>query len=129
MGMNSFGALTTKVAIAPQSITNAATTTGIELDLAGAEGDILFTGLYGSLSGSDATFTWKLTECAATGGTFTDVASGTFATVGTFASDNLSVNFVAQSRALMRFVKVVCTSTGTTTALIGAVAAYRLKTA
>lgn len=125
--MNSFGALTTKVAVAPQSVSNAATTTGIELDLLGAEGDILFTALHGSLSGSDATFTWKLTECATSGGSFTDVSGGTFATVATFSSDNTTINFVAQARALQRYVKVVCTSTGTTTALIGAVAAYRTK--
>lgn len=126
--MNYLGALTTKVAVAPQSVSNAATTTGIELDLQGADGDILFTALHGFLSGSDATFTWKLTECATSGGTFTDVSSGTFATVATHASDNTTINFVTKVRALQRFVKVVCTSIGTTTALIGAVAAYRPKT-
>jgi hypothetical protein len=127
--MNYFGAMTTKVAIAPQSVTNAATTTGIELNLQGVEGDILFTGLYGSLSGSDATFTWKLTECATSGGSFTDVATGgTFPTVGTFASDNVTVNLVVPREGLLQYVKVVCTSTGTTTALIGAAATYRLKT-
>ncbi len=125
--MNYFGATTTALSIVPKSVT--ATETGSAIDLQGAEGDILFNAMFGSLSGSDATFTISLTDCDTSGGSYTAVSNSTFATVPTFASDNTVVSHVMPHRALRRYVKVVITITGTTTALVAASATYRAKTA
>lgn len=125
--MNKFGATTTAYSIAPQSVT--ATVTGAAVNLQGAEGDVLFNAIFGSLSGSDATFTISLTDCDTSGGTYTAVSGSTFATVPTWTSDNIVVSAVFDRTALRQYVKVVITITGTTTALVAATATYRLKTA
>ena len=105
---------TTIALMAPAAIT--ATTTAAAVDVSALHGladVILNTGVTG---GADEVADVKLTHCATSGGTYTDVANGAFAQV-TYAGGASCQTLVVDADSLKKYVKVVATLDGTTPAV------------
>jgi len=100
---------------------------GIAVDLQGYEG-ALFVFQSGAMGSTAATYTWKLTECDTSGGSYTDVAAGDVLggpvvfdqSVGADANATKKLGYIGTKR----YVKVYCTeaTSGSPTSIIGATA-------
>lgn len=109
MFQNLGGRLTAILAIAAAAYTTEQTSAAI--DLVDYDGEIKFLVNAPNRASGDSLVV-KLTECDTTGGSYTDVASGTIATVTDANGGILSANF--DTNKLKRFVKVVATPNDTT---------------
>lgn len=113
-----YSSVSVDTAIVPATLT--ATTTSSAIDLQGFDSAIVI--INSGAIGGAGNFTPKLTECATSGGTYTDVAttdlSGTFP-AALSASTAIRVGY----RGSKRFIKVVLTLNSGTNILAGAVVA------
>lgn len=89
----------------------ASTKTGSAVDLQDYEGDIALS-LDAEAGGSGITYAVKLTECATTDGTYTDLSGAAFTT--TTANTALVEQLVVNSDEAERFIKCVVTVAGGT---------------
>lgn len=116
------------VSILP-SATKTVTTTGEEVDCSGGLGLVYIDIAIGAVATADATnlFTFTVTQCATTGGTFTAAASGQYDWVDgdgiinatTEANSVMALNF--RLNGSYPFIKVVATETGTASAFFNAI--------
>lgn len=113
-----------KVSIASASIT--ATTTGSEIDLQGAI-DVKVLIPVGIVTTADAThyFTFTVTQCATSGGSFTAAATTQYHVADSWdrvinATTEGSALYAFQFKPTKRYMKVVATETSTGQAIFGA---------
>ena len=110
MTIQNLGSKTTALDLLSNDVV-AATGNGSAIDLQGYEGSGAFI-LSAEAGGSGVTYAVKLTECATSGGTYTDVTDGAFTTTSanTAAFEKIYLNV----SSLKRFVKVSTTVAGGT---------------
>lgn len=107
--------ITGDVSIVPQNYNSAGTKVGAAIDCLDADGPIHALVVTGDCGDADTNFYVKLTECATSGGTYTDIPGSTSSTyTGATAGDSLMVA-VSTNQRTMRYVKavVVIATTGT----------------
>lgn len=101
-----------------------ATAVSSAIDLQAYEGEILLAVDVGAVSGTTPTLDFKLTECATSGGSYTDVAGGGGTQVTTVSGfQTISLN----SDNLMQFVKLSYTLAGTTPVYLLSAKIYAAK--
>jgi len=98
----------------PRAITSTTTTTYVDMGLAGG-GQFGTTMILnkGTVTGSTGTIDIKLTECATTNGTYTDITGATFAQQTTSATDGDASVLTTVFIRNQRYVKAVITTGGT----------------
>lgn len=100
------------------------TATSSAIDLLEYDGDILLILDCAAGTGSSPTLDIKLTECATTGGTYTDLSGATFTQVtGSASLQTLVIN----KDSAERFVKIVSTIGGSTPSFTFSLNAVALK--
>jgi hypothetical protein len=92
-------------------VRRAATATGSAIDLRDYVGDVKFVLSTSAGGGADHTLDVKLTECATSGGNYTDISGAEFAQVTNAADSTEAISISADSTA--RYVKAVATIAGT----------------
>jgi len=103
---------TVKTLLKPQEITATATGPAVDTQRLDGVGKLILSAVAAS-AGTDPTLNVKLTECATSGGTYTDVTGAVFDEV-TDAADSLQ-QIAIQLGGLKRYVKAVATVGGTVT--------------
>lgn len=101
-----------------------ATGTSSAIDLQDYEGEVLIAVDVANVSGTNPTLDFKLTECATSGGSYTDVASGGGTQVTTVASfQTISLN----TDPMKQFVKLSYTLAGTNPVYLISAKIYGIK--
>ncbi len=97
------------------------TTNGSPVDLIDSNANMASALLQvGAVSGTQGTFAVKITECATTNGTFTDITGATFTTFTTSGTTTSGAVQIISFQRQKRYVAAYFTGTGTfTNALIG----------
>jgi len=114
-------------------IDRTATVTGSEIDLLGAI-DVLIIVSIGAVAIADATklFTFTVTQCATSGGTFAAAATTQYMVADSWdriinATTEADAVKAFQFKPTLRYIKVVATETGAAQATFGAVVVYNKR--